>query len=1288
MFDPLLRPVKDRALTPVARGVRGVAPGYITGLGLALGLGAAWAAWTGAFGLGLLLWLGNRFMDGLDGLVARIRGTADDVGGYLDLMADFAVYAAVPVAMALRPGAAPGLAPAALFMLAVFYLNAASWMVPAALLEKRGLGADVQGESTSVTMPEGLVAGGETVLFYALFFLLPAHQLTLFALMAALTGLTVLQRLVWARRVFGRMEKAASGRRTRTLDSWIILFLLPTGLFLLPAGGWAGGSGALSAQTPGAEARVAGVVRAQGGDPLSDVEVIFEFRGENSRGTAAGGTPITAGTGRASAGTGRTPPAPGSTFAVPGSGFAGPGHTSTQAERAPITAGTGRASAGTGRTAAAPGIAFAAPGRTAAAPGIAFATPGRTSPAPETTLPSPGKAPTGPTEVSTRTDAAGAFRLAIPAGTGGTLVFRHPGYMEARAPVAPLAPGEEREVGITLARIYALDALSVVTRRQRPLLNTDDAETGGTVEAFEIRTLPTDARDPLRLAFNVPGVSQSTGFFGDAPPLVIHGDNALYTRYTLDGLDNDEGFLGGPRVVLPLSALERLNVHTAAYRPGLGRSTNGVVEMETRAGGEGWSGDLLLVNRPGTPLDADPRFAPAGVDPDGFQRTQLGGSLGGPLLPGRTFFFGAVELTDEKEDRIGSTARTSFLGTEERTTWKAFGRLDHGWSPTQSTTLRFALHNVRRKGKGGGVIVPEADITTRRLGSITGLTHRTAFREGRASNELSVQLSTFTWDFPPSASDLQTPQVTIVSPDLTTVEAVVGSSNFIFDESELQLQLKDEMEMRLGERHTLRIGADLVRSSFELLGANTNPRGAYTVVNEGNITPSGRFLSIRDVPSDVRVFRYTIDAQPQQVNLSQTLVGAFVEDRWRITPSLTAQFGLRWDYDDITSRGESDPDLDNFQPRLSVNWFATPRSVVRGGWGLYTGKFPYAVYSDAVQFGPDGNAVVTFEEGTAFPPPTLGQGPSAAEIQALEGGLPPREVRRMFARGLEQPYSSQLSLGYQRQLGRAWSVSVDGVWVESRNLPRSWDLNAPAYTLQPGDTLNRSPEFGDAYRPADPANTGYRRLTTTDSGGKGRYLGLQTTLRRALVDGFSLEGSWVVSRSRNDTEDINFNAVSGNDFEAEWADGINDRRHHVTLRGVWEPLDQLSLAGIFDFQTGTPVNRVAFFRDLDGSGPIFGNGFVGNHDRFPGVKRNAERLPNAWTLNGSLAWTPRVAGGTLALRVEGFNLLNRTNYTGFANGIPGGGPRTQVGRPGDPMVFTTAAPPRQVQLSARWAFGG
>ena len=204
MFDPVLRPIKDKILGPLARALPGVPPGAITALALLVGLGAAGAAWRGAFVVGLVLWLANRVLDGLDGAVARIHGKSSDLGGYFDLVADFVVYGAIPVALALRPGAPPELTQAAVLLLAVFYVNTAAWMVPSALLEKRGYRAETRENPTSVSIPEGAISGGETVLFFSLFFLLPSHQVTLFLLMTALTAITVLQRLVWGAREFGR----------------------------------------------------------------------------------------------------------------------------------------------------------------------------------------------------------------------------------------------------------------------------------------------------------------------------------------------------------------------------------------------------------------------------------------------------------------------------------------------------------------------------------------------------------------------------------------------------------------------------------------------------------------------------------------------------------------------------------------------------------------------------------------------------------------------------------------------------------------------------------------------------------------------------------------------------------------------------------------------------------------------------------------------------------------------------------------------------------------------------
>ncbi len=888
------------------------------------------------------------------------------------------------------------------------------------------------------------------------------------------------------------------------------------------------------------------------------------------------------------------------------------------------------------------------------------------------------------------TDAAGRFRIANAPAIAAFVVVRAVGFVPDSVRIAASAAGVTRSIALTLRPLASLNVVSVVAPLPRPLLNTANAATGGTVERTELERLPTDSRDPIALAYTIPGVSAGTGFFGDAPRLSINGSNSLYTQYSLDGLENNEGFLGGARVEVPLAALQRFGVLANTYGAEFGRSSNGVVNMESRAGSPSWQGEAFVYNRPGLPVDARSAIVPTGQNPDdfrraqeGFRRSQFGAAGGGPLRAEQTFVFGAIEYTNENEDRIASTANTTFTGREVRGTLKGFGRLDHGWSPTQTTTLRITGSRVNREGRGSGIVAPEADIVTQRIGTASALIHRSALREGRASNVFAAQLGTFRWNFPPAQSSFDVPQVTIRQVQgLDTVSVgVVGSSNFIFDERETQIQLRNVFETMLGETHQLRVGADGWRSGFQLTGSQTNPSGSYVVLDEGNIPRRGNRYAFADVPSNVRVLSYTVDAAQKQVNLSQTLVGAFVEDAWRLSPALTLTLGLRWDYDDLTSRGASSPDLNNWQPRASINWLVGPSAVLRAGAGLYAGKFPYAVYSDAVQFGPDGNQTVTFAGART---PAYLQGPRTASLD--RSTLPPGEVRELFALGLEQPMSRQFTGGWQQQIGTQFALGFDAVYVDTRNLPRSWDLNASTRGIGAADTISLSVTTGDAFRPVAPVTGGFRRRSTTESGGRSTYAGLYTTARWAARNDWLIDANWIWSRARNNTEDINFNATQGNDFENEWADAINDRRHRVAVRATFTGIKQLSLSGIADWQTGQPINRVAFFRDLDGSGDTFGNGFLGNQDRFFGVPRNGERLPSALFTSASVAYELRVRGQGVELRADAFNLLNSTNAGGYANGLPGGGTRTQVGRPGDPVVLSAVAPPRQLQFSARWLF--
>ncbi|MBK6306742.1 MAG: hypothetical protein IPF47_13885 [Gemmatimonadetes bacterium] len=310
---------------------------------------------------------------------------------------------------------------------------------------------------------------------------------------------------------------------------------------------------------------------------------------------------------------------------------------------------------------------------------------------------------------------------------------------------------------------------------------------------------------------------------------------------------------------------------------------------------------------------------------------------------------------------------------------------------------------------------------------------------------------------------------------------------------------------------------------------------------------------------------------------------------------------------------ESSADLDNPQPRLSINWLALPGTVVRGGVGRFAGKLPYAVYSDAVQFGPDGNQTVTFRGAQA---PRFGQGPR---------GRP--RPKRAAARGdpgavrvrIEQPMVSQVTL--ECSAARRSRQRERGPRLEStRATCRARGTSCGGRRIAAGDSVGVPVPVGDASRPVMPVDGGFRRLTTTESGGRSTYAGMYTALRYDLTETLVLDANWVWSHAISNTEDINFNATQGNDFDAERADANNDRRHKVTARATWRTLRGLTMSGIVDYQTGMPLNRVAYFRDLTGSGGTYGDGFIGNYQRFFGVlamgsgsRRRCWRTP-AWRM--------------------------------------------------------------------------
>ena len=196
MQDAFLRQQKDRLLTPlVGQRFASIHPNAISLIAWVIGLGAAGAILVQLYWVGLLLWVLNRLVDGLDGVVARVYHKQSDFGGYLDLFLDYLIYLAVPLAFL---AALPSLNNlwAGLFLLSSFLLNVVSWTTLAALIEKRQ--RQTSNRLTSIEMPTGLIEGAETILFYTLFFLWPGQLALLFSIMALLVLFTACQRLWWA----------------------------------------------------------------------------------------------------------------------------------------------------------------------------------------------------------------------------------------------------------------------------------------------------------------------------------------------------------------------------------------------------------------------------------------------------------------------------------------------------------------------------------------------------------------------------------------------------------------------------------------------------------------------------------------------------------------------------------------------------------------------------------------------------------------------------------------------------------------------------------------------------------------------------------------------------------------------------------------------------------------------------------------------------------------------------------------------------------------------------------
>ena len=695
-------------------------------------------------------------------------------------------------------------------------------------------------------------------------------------------------------------------------------------------------------------------------------------------------------------------------------------------------------------------------------------------------------------------------------------------FYEARVSGVELRANHTRSVTLLLRPVaeYELEEVVVEGRRGVAEVNRVNAEVSSSLSAASLEDLPVEGRNVTQSLYRLPNVTPSTGFFPEAPNVSINGANGLYTNYLIDGMDNNEQFLGGPQFEVPTGAVKDVTVLTSTYSAEYGRTGNGIFNVTTKSGSNQFEGEAFYLTRPGQPIDGEFTDASGNELPrrdlsgnavqNGFQRHQGGFALGGPIVKDRTFFFANLEhTTDWKDNLLDAPGVRQTIDGQNQFTYFS-GRIDHHWNDRWRSTARVNANRVRidRQGGGltGGVTFASAANTQRRDGVHAAL--QTTYAGDPLVYEGNLQYSWFNWDYADAANP-NSPQVAVQDPQGTTV-AVLGNPGFTFDSVENTIQLQQKLTYRLGP-HTLKAGGDVLVSDHSLAGGG-NPNGNYVVRLQDEaalsafqsldeLGPGLRPGDLRSIQNQFTVENYSVELRPSTFGRRQDLVGLYVEDQFAPVPNLTVTTGLRWDYDSLTegAGGPDDADWNNLAPRLSLNYAINGHTSLRAGYGIFYDKIVYSIVSDALQQNVSSPAYkdqiralidqgilpsdtdvdeVTFSgnRSASFQDVDYLEGLTGSELSSDQIAASFSNERRILnPNGYENPQAHQFSLGVQRQFGDDLLAYVDVIHTRSYdqfrlrdlNAPEPYDISARELATNRAENLPRSRVKADKTRPVD-----------------------------------------------------------------------------------------------------------------------------------------------------------------------------------------------------------------------------
>ena len=831
-----------------------------------------------------------------------------------------------------------------------------------------------------------------------------------------------------------------------------------------------------------------------------------------------------------------------------------------------------------------------------------------------------------------------------------------------------LTAGSAFDIAVSLS-VGAVEANVTVTG-DATLLEAARTQIAGTVQQDEVRSLPLNGRQFLDLALLVPGVSPtntaSNQLFAEtsAVPgqgLSVNSQRNFSNSVIVDGLSANDDAAGLSGIPYTIDSVDQFQVITSGGQAELGRALGGYMNVVTKSGTNVHTGDAYGYFRDDS-LNA-PNPLTGTTLPMG--QKQYGGSLGGPLVRNRTFYFANAE--DRRLDQSGLTtisaanvaainarlAAVNYPGGLITTgvypnpvhSTNALGKIDHRLSEAAQLSVRYSEYDVTSSNSrgAGGTNAPSASAGLDNADRTIAVANTWSL-SARTVNETRAQFAYGNLKALPT--DPIGPAVSIagIASFGTLSGSPQGRLNKLFE-------VVDNVTHQAGA-HALRAGVDFLLNDDTITFPGSN-RGSYSFSTLANFQ-SGIYNNAG----------YTQTFGTFAVSQTNPNLGLYVQDEWKAAPSLTVNAGLRYDLQWLQS---IKTDTNNVAPRIGVAWTPTSsrRTIVRGSAGLFYDRVPLRAVANALLSA--GNTTDITKLGRVSVSLSPGQAGAPVFPNTLSAAVPLVTLVSLTTMdpSMKNAYARQASVEIEQQIGERTTLSAGYQYTRGVDLIISVNQNVPSCV-------------------AVGTNNGCRPISTYANNSQfspyasSAYHGLHVSFVERPAAWGSFRVTYTLSKAMDNVGEFFFSSpIDPFDINKDWARSDDDQRHRLVADGS-VVIHGFQVSGMMQYYSSLPFNITSGVTTVQGTAgrPVVNGTFI---------DRNAGEGPDFFSLGARVSRTFAVGGRVrLEALAEGFNLTNRTNVVAI-NGNFGAGAYPSNPSPTFGQI-TAVGDPRAFQFALRLRF--